>query len=64
MSVPTWRKSSRSGGTDNSDCIEVARLDAQIGVRDSKAPADGHLTISMATFGELLGRIRAGELEL
>jgi hypothetical protein len=61
MNSPVWRKSSRSGGQQG-DCVELARVDmAGIGVRDSKNPAAGHLTISTDVFGELLGRIKAGE---
>jgi len=33
-----WRKSSRSNGNGGSNCVEVAVVDARIGVRDSKNP--------------------------
>jgi hypothetical protein len=65
MSAPAWRKSSYSGGSDNTSCVELARLDvAVIGVRDSKNSGGGHLSISPATLAHLIGRIRAGDLEL
>jgi hypothetical protein len=64
MSTPTWRKSSYSGGTDNSDCVEAAQLAEGIGLRDSKNPDAGRLTVSAGAFGDLLGRIRAGEFDL
>jgi hypothetical protein len=38
----TWRKSSYSG--NNSNCVEVAFAE-RVGVRDSKDPAGGHLTV-------------------
>lgn len=63
MNTPTWRKSSRSGAQENA-CVEVAQLFGGIGVRDSKNPGVGHLTVSAAEFDRLLGRIRAGKLEL
>jgi hypothetical protein len=64
MNSPVWRKSSRSG-SQQGDCVELARVDlAEIGVRDSKNPAAGHLTISTDAFATLFDRIRAGELEL
>ena len=63
MSTPVWRKSSRSGAQEGA-CVEVARLSSAIGVRDSKNPGAGHLTVSAADFGRLVGRIRAGELSL
>lgn len=33
-----WRKSSRSQGIENSDCVEVADLSGSDGLRDSKIP--------------------------
>jgi hypothetical protein len=63
VSTPAWRKSTRSD-TSGNDCVEAAQLSEGIGVRDSKNPAAGHLTVSAAAFGALLGRIRTGELDL
>jgi hypothetical protein len=64
MNSPVWRKSSHSG-SQQGDCVELARLDlAEIGIRDSKDPAARHLTVSADAFEGLLGRIKAGELEL
>ena len=62
----TWRKSSRSGGggAGSQECVEAARLSDRIGLRDSKNPQAGHLTVSSSAFGELLGRIQAGKLDL
>lgn len=41
-----WRKSSKSGQSGN--CVEVADLGTGIGVRDTKAREQGHLTVSPA----------------
>jgi hypothetical protein len=60
---PVWRKSSHSGGQQG-DCVELARLGAEVGVRDSKNAAAGHLTVSAQAFSALVARIRAGELQL
>ncbi|MEV4675443.1 MULTISPECIES: DUF397 domain-containing protein [Actinomadura] len=50
-----WRKSSYSGSTSTqSDCIEVADLGPEIGIRDSKAPGAGHLALSRQAFAGLL----------
>jgi hypothetical protein len=63
MNSPVWRKSSHSG--NQGDCVELARLDvAEIGIRDSKNAAAGHLTVSAQTFGALVARIKTGELKL
>ncbi|GAA3930199.1 DUF397 domain-containing protein [Actinomadura viridis] len=53
-----WRKSSYSQGLENSDCVEVANLPELIGIRDSKAPNTGHLTLTPATFTLLLTRLK------
>ncbi|WP_406298542.1 DUF397 domain-containing protein [Embleya sp. NBC_00888] len=52
-----WRKSTYS--SDNGgDCVEVAGGLAAVPVRDSKAPALGHLTIAHASWSALLDRVR------
>lgn len=63
MSTPAWRKSSRSGAQEGA-CVEVAQIRGAIGIRDSKNTSAGHLTVSATDFGRLIGRIRAGELQL
>jgi hypothetical protein len=66
VSSPTWRKSSRSGsgGLGGQDCVEVAGLAAGIGVRDSKTPDTGHLTLSPQGFADLLARVKRDELSI
>lgn len=56
-----WRKSSRSGGIENTDCVEIAALADRIGIRDSKAPEAGHLSLSAESFAGLLARVKRGE---
>ncbi|MFC4910352.1 DUF397 domain-containing protein [Actinomadura gamaensis] len=56
--APRWRKSSHSGATASSDCVEVAALEPAVGIRDSKAPDEPHLRVSHSAFAELLGRLR------
>ncbi|MFB4303311.1 DUF397 domain-containing protein [Actinomadura sp. NTSP31] len=51
-----WRKSTHSGA-DEGNCIEVADLEGHIGVRDSKNPAAGHLTLTRRNFAALLTRL-------
>ncbi|WP_433145574.1 DUF397 domain-containing protein [Actinomadura nitritigenes] len=60
-----WRKSSYSNGThEGSNCVEVAALVGGVGVRDSKDPDGGHVTVDRASFAALLARIRCGALDL
>ncbi|WP_131736012.1 DUF397 domain-containing protein [Actinomadura roseirufa] len=55
-----WRKSSHSGTTGNSDCVEVADLVGNIGVRDSKDPHGPTLALPTASFHDLITRIKHG----
>jgi len=57
-----WRKSSRSGPLDDTDCVEVARVLGNIGVRDSKNPRLGHLTLEPGRFSALIRRIKNNDL--
>lgn len=55
-----WRKSSYSGSANDDVCVELGRLapGGGIGVRDSKDPDGGHLTLSVAQFAGLIGQIK------
>lgn len=57
-----WRKSNRSNSEQ--ECVEVAHSSSAIGIRDSKAPQNGHLTLDRTTFTDLLTRAKAGDLDL
>jgi uncharacterized protein DUF397 len=46
-----WFKSSWS--TETQDCVEV-RLGDEVGVRDSKAPSDGQLSVDSGAWGAFL----------
>jgi hypothetical protein len=62
--MSAWRKSSYSQTDGATDCVELADLARIVGVRDSKHPDGGHLSISRAAFGGLLRRIKDDELTL
>ncbi|NVI90601.1 DUF397 domain-containing protein [Actinomadura sp. BRA 177] len=53
-----WRKSGRSSA--NGQCVEVADLAAEIGVRDSKAPDAGHLTFTPQVWAAFMTQAKAG----
>lgn len=61
FSTPNWRKSSHSGG-EGGQCVELADLGAAIGLRDSKNPAAGHLSLAPANLASLLTWIKADVL--
>jgi hypothetical protein len=41
-----WRRSSYSGTTGGSDCVELARIGGAVSVRDSKDPEGPRLVVS------------------
>ncbi|KAB2376946.1 DUF397 domain-containing protein [Actinomadura montaniterrae] len=53
-----WRKSTHSGA-DEGNCVEVADLNGRVGVRDSKDPDAGHLTLTRQDFADLLAVLGA-----
>ncbi|MEO3828235.1 DUF397 domain-containing protein [Actinomadura sp. B10D3] len=55
-----WRKSKRSGTGAQSDCVEVANLSGNIGVRDSKDPSGPHITLPAELFRQLAKAIKHG----
>jgi hypothetical protein len=58
--IVQWRKSSYSGGVNDEQCVELGRLapGAGIGVRDSKDPDGGHLTLSVAELAGLIEQVK------
>jgi len=59
--VLTWRKSSRSTNQGGA-CVEVTRFPHAIGIRDSKNPNHGHLTITPNAFRTLTHHIKQEQL--
>ncbi|WUI02943.1 DUF397 domain-containing protein [Spirillospora sp. NBC_00431] len=57
MSVK-WRKSSYTGGANDEQCVELSRLANGVGVRDSKKPDGGHLTLTPTDFATLITDIK------
>ncbi|MBD2896225.1 hypothetical protein amrb99_51690 [Actinomadura sp. RB99] len=57
-----WRKSSRSNSEQ--ECVEIAQTPTAIGIRDSRNPDGGHLTLTPAVFADLLEHAKAGGLDL
>jgi len=53
-----WRKSSYSTGVDDETCVELARFPSGVGVRDSKNPAGGALSLSRVQFVRLARKIK------
>ncbi|MGI5167533.1 DUF397 domain-containing protein [Spirillospora sp. CA-253888] len=63
--IPVWRKSSHSGSdVGGSDCVEVADLAGNIGVRDSKNAGAPDLVLTPADWSALVRRVKRGEHDL
>jgi hypothetical protein len=56
---PVWRKSRRSTNQGGA-CVEVAIFSNAIGIRDSKNPGGGHLTLSSKEFATLIQGLKHG----
>ncbi|MEV5573793.1 DUF397 domain-containing protein [Spirillospora sp. NPDC052269] len=54
----TWRKSSYSGGATDEQCVELGRFVQRVGIRDSKSPGNGHLSLTEVEFGGLVECIK------
>jgi hypothetical protein len=48
----------------DSDCVELAKFHSVIGIRDSKNPARGRLSMSAGDFAALPGKVKRGEMDL
>ncbi|MFG1999879.1 DUF397 domain-containing protein [Spirillospora sp. NPDC048911] len=59
-----WRKSSYSEGGTSGQCIELAALDHEIGIRDSNTPEAGHLRVGQAELAVMLAAIKANKIDL
>ncbi|MFC3962143.1 DUF397 domain-containing protein [Nocardia jiangsuensis] len=56
-----WFKSTKSG---SKDCVEVAFVGAQVGIRDSKHIERGHLTFPASAWGAFSSAIARGDFDL
>jgi uncharacterized protein DUF397 len=55
---PVWRKSTASGGTGNSSCLEVALMSDLVLVRDSKHTTGPNLTFTSPTWVVFVDTLR------
>jgi hypothetical protein len=61
LSRTRWRKSSYSSA--NGQCVEVAHLDQEIAVRDSKNPGEATLVFSAGEWDAFVAGVKAGEFD-
>ncbi|MEV5568624.1 DUF397 domain-containing protein [Spirillospora sp. NPDC052269] len=53
-----WRKSSYSANSGQEDCVELARVNGRIGVRDSRDPVSGYLSLHDIDFAGLVAHVK------
>lgn len=58
-----WRKSSRSMGQGEGNCVEVARGARTALIRDSKDPDGPRLTLTRGHLRDLMSDVRAGRYD-
>lgn len=63
LSRAAWRKSSRSNNTGGA-CVEVAFIDPDVAVRDSKNPTGAALAFSAGQWVEFQQGVKAGRYDL
>jgi hypothetical protein len=61
LSRAAWHKSTRSG---NNGCVEVAFVEDQVAVRDSKDRSGPVLVFTTPEWEAFVGGVRTGEFEL
>ena len=52
-----WRRGSKC---DNGQCVEIAKLDAVIMIRDSAEPGNASLTVSRDVWQDFVSMVQAG----
>jgi hypothetical protein len=55
-----WRKSSRTNGGNDAQCVELAHVGIGTAVRDSKAPAGPALIFVPAAFAHFVAGLKRG----
>ena len=63
LSTAVWRKSSRSNGNGGANCVEVAVLEAEVAVRDSKDPHGPALVFAAAEWDAFVGGTKGGRFD-
>jgi hypothetical protein len=59
-----WRKSSRSQGQGEGNCVEVASVAQAALIRDSKNPNGPHLVLARGQLHDLLSDVKTGRYDI
>ncbi|MGH3830345.1 MAG: DUF397 domain-containing protein [Pseudonocardiaceae bacterium] len=64
VSGAAWRKSSRSnGGSDQTDCVEVAELRDRVAMRDSRDPAGPVLAFTRTQWRAFVSTVQTSDFD-
>jgi len=61
--APDWRKSSYSNGNGGNNCVEVAFLDSDVAVRDSKNPEGPSVLFTSRQWGAFVTGAKDGQFD-
>ena len=64
LNAAVWKKSSRSNGNGGNNCVEVAILDADVAVRDSKNRSGPALIFTAAQWTAFVNSAKDGEFDV
>jgi len=64
LGAAVWKKSSRSNGNGGNNCVEVAVLDTEVAVRDSKNRLGPALVFTAAEWTAFLNSAKDGEFDI
>jgi hypothetical protein len=64
LNAAVWKKSSRSNGNGGNNCVEVAILDADVAVRDSKNRSGPALIFNAAEWTAFVNSAKDGEFDI
>lgn len=59
----TWKKSWRSNGNGGNNCVEVARIDSAVAVRDSKDRSGPALIFTPSEWDAFVGGVKDGDFD-
>jgi hypothetical protein len=64
LDAAVWKKSSRSNGNGGNNCVEVAFLDTDVAVRDSKNRSGPALIFNAAAWTAFVNSAKDGEFDV
>jgi hypothetical protein len=64
LDAAVWKKSSRSNGNGGNNCVEVAFLDTDVAVRDSKNRSGPALIFNAAEWTAFVNSAKDGEFDV